>query len=514
MPTCYNQTYTPGDINQCIGGLQLPSQIHFDTASEATRTAMNLSTLNAALSCNIDGKNFAYLTAAQRSPNLDFQARTFALSTTCAPASTACDLHQIQYCGMSSGCSLGLVQMTLGMPYNCSKNLYGDLDNGTGSAFDSTTGSSFNTVSNIGFFLQMFRKQNFVDPIGAVSGQEETPNPFYFAYGGTVSASDSLAAEPEAVQSDLLFNSAFIFNCTATVYELDYTSINGTVSAGNYTKANATLTNNVGWTLLNARALTRNNLESAFISGAQETNTTAEFANFFAQEFSRSTISTLAGITADQTNAAEQVRETRLVTRLPKAPFFTLIVLNLLFALLGIILAIVALMSQPRKTRNMQARLSVAGLVAAMLEANTAPRSSGTRGIESMFAEYHNDSRGTQDPSRVMLVNDTNGSGNRVFEKVSLDGSTAPGVAAPVATSRDPYNSIAFPPPEAGSTNNSLTAQQNQQHRQPSPVVARKPVSTDGRERGSRLSMGRAVDALRHSGAARSEDEDERYTVR
>lgn len=384
---------------------------------------MNLSTINAALSFDLDNKNYAYLTAAGKDPNLDFQARTFALSTTCAPASTACDLHEIQYCNMESGCNLGLVQMTLGMRYNCSSSLTGDLDNGTGSSIDSSTGSSYGTVSNIGFFLQLFRKQGFRDPIGAVDGQEATPNPFYFTYGGAVSSSDSLQNDPEAVFSSQLFNTAFIFNCTATVYELEYTSINGKVVAANHTIANETLSNNVGWALLNARSLTRNSLETSFISGAQETNSTKEFGDFFAQDFSRSTISMLAGITADQSNTAEQLRESRLVTRLPKAPFFTLIVLNLLFAVLGILLAVIALMSHPQKTRNMQARLSVAGLVAALLEPATKPRPKRAGGLETVFAEYHSDRKGNMDGGdvvpRVMLVD--SGADNRVFEQIYPD---------------------------------------------------------------------------------------------
>ncbi|KIX93097.1 uncharacterized protein Z520_11154 [Fonsecaea multimorphosa CBS 102226] len=424
VPLCYNQTWTPGDINQCIGGLQLPESIHFDSASEATRTSMNLSTINSVMTSTVDDKHFAFLTSAQRDPNLDFRARTYAMSTTCSPASQACHLQQIEWCMYDNGCALGEVQMTLGMTYNCSPSLYGDLNNNTGFTFAAGNGSSYGTNSNIGFFLQMFRKQGFADPIGTVDGQLATPNPFFFAAGARVAASDALSLDPEAVEDDDQYNYAFIFQCTSAVYELEYASIAGNVvgDASNYTMANETLSNNVGWALLESRALVQNSLESAFFSGAQQVNTSQAFADYFASQFSRAALSMIAGITAGRLNVAEQTRQSRLVARLPKAPFFTLVSLNLLYALLGIVLAAMAVASQPGKTRNMQARLSIAGLVAALLEPNGVRRRGASRlakgsnngGIESVFAEYHDkdDSSG-----RVILVD--SGTGNCVFEKVS-----------------------------------------------------------------------------------------------
>ncbi|KIW92386.1 uncharacterized protein Z519_07370 [Cladophialophora bantiana CBS 173.52] len=421
IPLCYNQTWTAGDINQCIGGLQLPGSIHFDSASEATRTSMNLSSVNAVLTSTVKNKHFAYLTSAQRNSSLDFRARTYAMSTTCAPASKACHLQQIQWCNLENGCALGQVQLTLGMTYNCSSNLYGDMNNNTGSSFMSGNGSSDGTKSNIGFFLQMFRQQEFSDPIGTVDGQMATPNPFYFAVGARVATSDALSKDPEAIEDTDQYNYAFIFACTSTIYELEYTSVDGNVVDGNYTRANDTLSNNAGWTLLQGRPLAQNALESAFFSGAQQVNTSQAFADFFAQQFSKTAVSMIAGITDGRLNTAEQTRQSRLVTRLPKAPFFALIILNLLYAVLSMLLAGMALASQPRKTRNIQARLSIAGLVAALLEPASVQRASGSKGggtgIESLFAEYYNDGQ-HDDDSRVILVDSD--PGNCVFEKISM----------------------------------------------------------------------------------------------
>jgi hypothetical protein len=404
---------------------------------------MNLSTTNAALSCNLDNRNFAYLTAAQRNRNLDFTARTYAMSTTCAPASTICNLQQSHACYRDDGCPLGLEQMSLAMTYNCGPVLSGNLNNGTGFSFSNASGSSSGASSNIGFFIQLFRKQGFEDPIGVASGEEATPNPFYFTVGAAVSTSAALEADPEAIEDDQNDSRAIMFNCTSTIYELRYTSINQSVAAGTYTKANETLSNNMAWTIFNAQSLTWNSLESAFLSGAQRANTSAAFADFFAGEFSRSMISMIAGITDARSNIAEQLRETRLVTRLPKAPFFTLIVLNLLFAVLGFILAIVAFASQPKRTRDIQARLSIAGLVAALLESDTAPRTGkSSGGIEGVFAEYY--TRGEhKEMHRVAIVDEVGD--NRVFEKVSAESAKVDEKPSVVA-SGDESNSHGTPP--------------------------------------------------------------------
>ena len=173
---------------------------------------------------------------------------------------------------------------------------------------------------------------------------------------------------------------------------------------GDYTQANETLSDNLAWTIFNAQALTWNNLKSAFLSSAQQASTSQASADFVAGEFSRSSVSMLAAITDGRSNIAEQTRESRLVTRLPKAPLFTLISLNLLFTVLAVILTIIAFVSQPRRTRNVQARLSIAGLVAALLEPNSAPLATKSNsGIESTFTEYCVDTK-NRDGHRVMVI--------------------------------------------------------------------------------------------------------------
>ncbi|KEF62440.1 uncharacterized protein A1O9_00412 [Exophiala aquamarina CBS 119918] len=417
-PYCWNTTYDPASSGQCIGAINPPgNSINFPTASETARTLTNLSSVNAVLSCRLDEKPLAYITTAQRDPSLDFQASTYALGTTCKPSTRACNLQWDSYCTYAGGCIADMV--TPAVTYNCGPNLHGDMLNNTGTPFNSSTGIS-QSPSSTGFFLQLFGKDNFIDPVARYGHNEITiSNPFYFATGAQIATTEALADDPEAAQVSDRQSSGFILSCTSTVYELTYNFVNGSVVNGTYTVTNGTLPANIRWTLTNVQAYSQNSLESAWISGAQQSNTSQELADFFALRFSETALGMVVGMTEPASNLAERTRQHLLVARLPKAPFFALIVLNLLYAALGVLLAVLAIASQPRKTRDLQARLSIAGLVAALFEphhtgAGTPHSKRSDSGIEGVFAEYH---QRNHDGARVVVVHA--GDGSHVFEKTS-----------------------------------------------------------------------------------------------
>lgn len=307
--------------------------------------------------------------------------------------------------------------VTPGVTYNCSSTLYGDMMNNTGTTFNTTGSGGSQSTSTTGFFLQLFDKENYVDPVGTYGHNGTIHNPFYFATGARLATTDTLATDPEAVVSSGGQIYAFILSCVTTAYDFEYSSVNGTVVNGTYTVANDTLPANIRWALINVQAYSQNALESAWISGAQQVNTSQELSDFFAQRFSETALSMVVGSTQPAANIAERTREHLLVTRLPKAPFITLIVLNLLYAVLGILLAILAITSQPRATRDVQVRLSIAGLVAALFESDpNSTKGHSTRGIEGAFAEYR---QKNFDGARVMIVPSRNG--NQVSEKTIPD---------------------------------------------------------------------------------------------
>jgi len=334
-------------------------------------------------------------------------------------------LERGSYCTFDSGCSADMV--TPAVPYDCGPTLHGDMMNNTGTPFNSSTGIA-QSPSSTGFFLQLFGKDDFDDPVGMYGYNNfTTGNPFYLATGASLATTEALANDPEAVQVSGVdqLNSGFILQCTSTVYEVTYITVNGSVVNGTYKVANDTLPSNLRWTLTYVQAYSQNALEAAWISGAQQSNTSEELADFFAQRFSETALSMVVGITEPAPTLAERSREHLLVTRLPKAPFFTLIVLNLLYAALGVLLAGLAIASQPRRTRDVQARLSIAGLVAALFElhpgaAVAQSKRTAPSGIEGVFAEYYQ--RGDQDGARVVVV--PAGEGSHAFEKTSPESVT------------------------------------------------------------------------------------------
>jgi hypothetical protein len=417
-PSC-KETAETSPSGVCIGD-NFAGLFYFETLTNATETLMNLSSTNIVLPCSLNGRNFAYLTAADRNPDLDFQAKTFAVSTQCTPVSQQCHLQAVSWCPYPDGCN-SQVMLARGMPYNCGPTLFGDLTNNTGTPFNSSmvngsqTATSAGITSTNGFFLQLFRKPSFAEPFGTAPG---SPNPFYFAMGARVAASAALAADPESVQNNANADYGFIFSCNSTFFELEYKMVNGSFAGGTTTPVDGTLASNAVFTYLYYLSYTQNVMEGAFISGGVQSNNSEEFADFLAQRFSETTLSMVSGLTVASPNIAEQTRERLLVTRLPKAPFFVLIILNLIYALLGLVLAIIALASQPRRSRFIQARLSIGGIIAALLEPDLGAAASVSKkrnsGVEGAFAEYYNDSK-LSDEGRVLVIDRA---GNAAFEKI------------------------------------------------------------------------------------------------
>jgi hypothetical protein len=82
---------------------------------------------------------------------------------------------------------------------------------------------------------------------------------------------------------------------------------------------------------------------------------------------------------------AAQERSSFLVSRVPAAPLFALVISNLLFAVMGIVLAIVALATSGGNVREIQARLSIVGLVADRFESRRG--AGGVEKMEELFEE-------------------------------------------------------------------------------------------------------------------------------
>ena len=108
--------------------------------------------------------------------------------------------------------------------------------------------------------------------------------------------------------------------------------------------------------------------------------------------FSRITLGFAAGVMRPQPNVLEQHGTPILVARIPKAPLFTLIALNLVYAAAGIGIAVFAALSLDSQggVGAIRQRVSIPGLVAQFFEdENPRVNSKGseTEGVKRLFIE-------------------------------------------------------------------------------------------------------------------------------
>lgn len=335
-------------------------------ATEAYRTLSNVSTTNRLSTFEYEGVNYTYLGEANIPNNVDFQASTFALATQCKAISQACGLNAAY--GAST-------------PFKCMSAFQGDL---------TAEGEVPTTEGGIPVGIVLMEDETLTTNITSVS---KDLNPYYFAsYAlvdtrghtpGQSSMGESSPSDPEIVRP-LHGGSAWILSCSTTVYEATYSRVNGTVQADSMTMANATLGGII------AAPTNEGFASSDFVIAARVASfhdNSQDLANEWASLYSQIALGLSTGIMTPRLNIQQQTRSSFLVACVPKLPLFVLIGLNLLYAVVGILLALYCTcFCAPRTTKDVQARLTVAGLVAFCFE----PRQQAcgpAEEIEDLFTE-------------------------------------------------------------------------------------------------------------------------------
>lgn len=123
--------------------------------------------------------------------------------------------------------------------------------------------------------------------------------------------------------------------------------------------------------------------QAASLAGFSES--AQEVADKIAIAYSRVALSVAAGAFVLMPALEAQRRESFLVARVPKAPLAALLAANLLLAVLGIVLTCIALVAARNETGEVQARLSIYGLVADRFEGIRAKQ--GSESVEKLFEE-------------------------------------------------------------------------------------------------------------------------------
>lgn len=328
-------------------------------ATEAYQTLSNVSVINRISTFVHEGVTYTYLGEAYISDSVDFKASTFALATHCKAVSQAC----------------GLVTYGASIPFKCSSGFQGDFTASGGVRLIGITLLEDDTLTT-----------------NITTGSKDL-NPYYFGtwalvdtqgdLPGKSSVGESLQSDPEIV-TPVHQGMAWVLSCSTTVYEVTYSNINGTIKALSVTPANVSLggiiaaPTNEHFGQADFEIATR---QSSFSANSQD------LADAWASLYSQIALGLSAGVMSPRTNIQEQFRTSILVARVPKLPLFVLIGLNLLYALLGILLALYCtFFSAPNTTKDIKARLTVTGLVAFCFEPRH--RACGpAEQIEDLFTE-------------------------------------------------------------------------------------------------------------------------------
>ena len=99
-----------------------------------------------------------------------------------------------------------------------------------------------------------------------------------------------------------------------------------------------------------------------------------DFAQLFSHGMARAYLAPIAAQASPRPALSVQSRSSKIVTKVPKSALWILVIANLLYAILAIILTILALLVTSMDIHQLRTRLSVTGLAAHLFEGEYAER--------------------------------------------------------------------------------------------------------------------------------------------
>jgi len=339
------------NMNDPASGATLMSSAPVEVLSNISQTML--------VQTHTVGKDqFAYLANAQpsRLASNDYSANSYAVQSQCKPVSSDC---------MGDGLVSGV-----GVKYHCSFAFQGTADTSVGSS---------NSVT-MAYFTDSSGSNND-------TGTAAIGNPYYYAAVAVVNMrnppSSALTGNPQIIKGMHGGSTIIALFCNSTIYDLEYTSLNGTITRFITNPSNSSVTNILQGSQRLTQAADANLVQAASVAGLGDS--AQAISDQFALSYSQTALAVASGAFQPLPALESQSRENMLVARMPKAPLACLLVANLSLAVLGIVLTVVAFLSTSGETGEVQARLSIPALVASHFEAvrTHAP----VEKVEDMFGE-------------------------------------------------------------------------------------------------------------------------------
>lgn len=255
---------------------------------------------------------------------LDFVAKTTSMSTECTPITQACQLFN----------ATDTTTHNLSIPYTCSSMFSGDLNIGPYDGLEQFRGwdTSFYEIYNSS-------PKNI-----SVASQL---NPFYFNATAAVFSTtfqDIAATGDSDIWNGAIVNAgnnrvAFALSCNATIYDVQYAMINGSIISFNATPSDPRKASIIKGPL--QVGFGRHNLFNA--ANLAVLNFDALIADAMAVSFSQVGIALASGAFNQTLNVQQRYRYDQAFTQVPKAVFWFLVVICLAYAALGLVIFIAAM---------------------------------------------------------------------------------------------------------------------------------------------------------------------------
>ncbi|XMA10671.1 hypothetical protein WAI453_003462 [Rhynchosporium graminicola] len=347
IPTCYNvnRTYQGGcTLNK--GG----SATFLMHGQQAQNVVANLST-TMRVNTIASGKDiFTYVGNPPKAAltNIDYQSHTWGLKTQCTPVTSQCV--------NASRSSVGKY-----LDYKCPFAMEGRVSTDTDAAFQNQF--------QMAYFTNSSASTNY-------TGTTNLANPYYFAtlalVNQNIGRSPLLINDPEIANSGH-GASVIAVLCNTTVHDISYTSLNNTISFFDIKPANSTLTNIIAGTQQYTRVGDPNLIQGSSIA-ALIGSSAQDVADGFALTYSQVALGVASAAFEERESVRAQRRETILVAKVGVVSLAVLLGANMALVVLGCVLLGFAVKAGRGETREVQARMSVGGVVASLFEGERGER--------------------------------------------------------------------------------------------------------------------------------------------
>lgn len=400
------QSYGDNIPDSCVASfnratlMALPPCVGSAYLRDPYQIIMNVSSHRQILTSTHNGTDFSFLAPANPRPDVDFKATTFAASSSCHPISRNCNM-EFTYFDQPKDDRTG------GVAFNCSENFKGSVDFFRKANQEYYSTSCINNQAGcVGFFSDSslnipFNNTSLDHALN--SSTQRYANPFFAGILGYFIISDGtigLQSDPEVSPG---VGKWFILGCEITIHKFTYIWINNTITSGTISSASDEVAAVVRQVITmkdpSAYQQFAYNVQlSTFMS-----NTSSQIASSYSRNLEKTLLAWSAASWDPVPTQQEQIRRNILVTRVPKAPLFTLVALCLLFVALSITITIIILLDESGPTNETQARLDVFGLVASRFDGADRNETPGPK--EDGFEE----GEGRSDDTKIGIVRSRQG---------------------------------------------------------------------------------------------------------